>query len=582
MDSLPLKELSKRPRRFLPEEFDAGDWNAIEPMVDRLEEELKKCSVPQQLAGWLLEWGELCAALDEESARRYIAMTCRTDDPDAERAYLQFVEEIEPRFKPRQFRLESAYFNHPVRRELPKERYEMLDRHVEAAVELFREENVPLETEESRIGQQYQKLSGGLTVQFQGEERTLAQMAPFLEQPDRDTRKEAWEQTATRRLKEAEKFEAQFDKLVQLREKIAENAGYPNYRDYAFKARARFDYTPGDCQEFQQAVEGEVVPLLKKLQDKRRSQIGVDSLRPWDLAVDPLGRPPLKPFQNSEELLNKTQEIFNRMDPRLSAGFRELRQYKLLDLENRKGKAPGGYQCSLGESRMPFIFMNAVGVQRDVETLLHEAGHAFHTLATREEPLYAYRHAPTEFCEVASMTMELIGGEFLEAFFQSDEVKRARKSHLEGIVSVLPWIATIDAFQHWIYTHPGHTRAERLQAWVGLMKRFGGIVDWSGYETIRSYLWHRQLHLFLHPFYYIEYGIAQLGALQVWVNWRKDGSRALDPYWKALSMGGSQPLPTLFETAGAQFRFTGETIRPLMDTIRAELAHMETVAQGAA
>jgi oligoendopeptidase F len=273
-------------------------------------------------------------------------------------------------------------------------------------------------------------------------------------------------------------------------------------------------------------------------------------------------------------LVDKTQSIFDRLDPELASGFKKMDELRLLDLENRKGKAPGGYQSTLSESRLPFIFMNAVGVQRDVETILHEAGHAFHALATRPEELYAYRNAPIEFCEVASMSMELLGNEFIETFYSPDDAKRARRDHLEGIIEIFPWIATVDAFQHWIYAHPGHSRAERTEAWLRLMERFGGDTDWTGYEAARAHLWHRQLHIFLHPFYYVEYGIAQLGALQVWANSKRDKAGALRAYQGGLALGGSKTLPELFAAAGCRFDFTEQTVQPLVNLVRDELAKL--------
>ena len=287
--------------------------------------------------------------------------------------------------------------------------------------------------------------------------------------------------------------------------------------------------------------------------------------------MDPLNRPPLRPFEQVEQMVSRTQEIFEHLDGDLAAGFQRMQNLRLLDLANRKGKAPGGYQSTLAEARVPFIFMNAVGLQRDVETILHEAGHAFHALATRDEDLYGYRSAPIEFCEVASMSMELLGNEFLEKFYAVPEANRARRTHLEGILNILPWIATVDAFQHWIYTHPGHTRAERTAAWLALMDRFGGDVDWRGYEAARANLWHRQLHIFIHPFYYIEYGIAQLGALQVWANSKRDKAGALSDYKRSLALGGSRPLPELFAAAGCRFEFSQQTIAPLMKLVRDEL-----------
>jgi len=575
MSLLPFGELAAHtPRQLVPKEIDLGDWNQIAPLFDAVENRIKSASSVAELEAALLAWSELSAALDEEGSRRYIAMTCHTDDPEAEKAYLHFVENVEPQIKPRQFALEQAYLAQAARAQLPPHRYEVFDRDTKLRVELFRPENVPLETEEAKLGQQYQKLSGSLTVNFHGEEKTLVQMGKYLEEPDRALRQEAWELVANRRLQEKEKFEGLFDELVNLREQIAKNAGFGNYRDYAFKARGRFDYTPEDCFAFHDAIEKEIVPLHRELQALRREQMKLPALRPWDLSVDPLSRPPLKPFEKADEMVERTQRIFDRVGQPLNENFRLMQQLRLLDLANRKGKAPGGYQSTLAESRLPFIFMNAVGLQRDVETMLHEAGHAFHALATCDEPLYAYRGSPIEFCEVASMSMELLGNEFLEEFYSSAEANRARRTHLEGIVGIFPWIATVDAFQHWIYTHPNHTRAERRAAWLALMDRFGGDVDWSGYEEARANLWHRQLHIFLHPFYYVEYGIAQLGALQVWANSKRDKREALHSYLRALSLGNSRPLPELFAAAGCQFAFNRETVQPLVRLVKDELAKL--------
>ena len=575
MNLLPFDKLVPyRPREFVPEKIDLGDFAQIAALFDALEARAPRCKSADRLQRWLLDSGELSAALDEEGSIRNIAMTCHTESAEAEKAFLHFVEQIEPRVKPRQFKLAEIYLRHPARRKLPVQRWFVFDRNARLQVELFRQENVPLETEEARLGQQYQKLSGSLTVPFRGEERTLAQMGRYLEEPDRPLRQEAWELTANRRLREAERFEDNFEHLLELREQIAANAGFPNYLEYAFQMRGRFDYTPGDCRKFHDAVEKEIMPAVRQLQAERRKQLGLPALRPWDLGVDPLNRPSLRPFERVEEMVAGAQKIFDRIDSRLAADFQLMRQLRLLDLDNRKGKAPGGYQSTLSESRLPFIFMNAVGIHRDVETMLHEAGHAFHALAARWEELHAYRNAPIEFCEVASMGMELLGNEFMDAFYQEAEARRAQRDHLEGIVAIFPWIATVDAFQHWIYTHPRHSRAERRQAWLALMDRFGGEVDWSGYEEARANLWHRQLHIFLHPFYYVEYGIAQLGALQVWANSRKDKRRALRQYERALALGGSRPLPELFAAAGCRFDFTRKTIKPLVRLVRSQLREL--------
>ena len=449
-----------RARRFVPACVNLGDWGQLAPLFDLLEQRAAACSTVAAFEQWLLDWSELSAALDEEGSKRYIAMTCHTEDADAEKAYLHFVEHVEPDVKPRQFKLEELYLAHPIRPQLPQARYEVFERGVRAHVELFREENVPLETEEAKLGQQYQKLTGSLTVRFRGEEKTLVQMGRYLEEPDRALRQEAWELVANRRLREAERFEEIFEEMIRLREKIAANAGFSNYLEYAFRARSRFDYGPEDCLRFHEAIELEVMPALKELQAERRRQLGLPALRPWDLAVDPLGLPALRPFENVDRMVAVTQRIFNQLDSGLADGFKTMRDLGLLDLDNRKGKAPGGYQSTLAESRLPFIFMNAVGIQRDVETILHEAGHAFHALATRSEDLYAYRNPPIEFCEVASMSMELLGNEHAEEFYDAGDARRCAPFAPRGHFRDLPLdrhrgcLPALD-----LYPSPAHPRA---------------------------------------------------------------------------------------------------------------------------
>ncbi len=567
-----------KPRRFVPAHIDLGDWGQIAPLFDALTANGPAAKTTVELERWLLDWSELSAVLDEESSKRYIAMTCHTDDPEAEKAFLHFVEKIEPEAKPRQSQLEKIYVAHPVRDKLPRTRYEVFDRDTKVRVELFRPENVPLETEEAKLSQQYQKLSGSLTVQFRGEEKTLIQMGRYLEEPDRPLRHEAWELVANRRLQERDKFEGILDELIKLRQQIARNAGFENYLLFAFRKLGRLDYTPEDCRQFHDTIEAEFMPFVRELHAQRRQQMQLQALRPWDLAVDPLGRPPLRPFEQVEQMVSGSQKIWDQMDGELAGGFRQMGELKLLDLANRKGKAPGGYQSTLNEARLPFIFMNAVGQQRDLETIFHEGGHAFHALATQNEDLLAYRSAPIEFCEVASMSMELLCNEFLEEFYSPQEANRARRMHLENLILyIFPWVATVDAFQHWIYTHPGHARSERKAAWLALMARFGGDVDWSSYEEARGYLWHRQLHIFTHPLYYVEYAIAQLGALQVWANSRRDKTRALNDYKHSLKLGGSRPLPELFAAAGCKFDFTRQTVKPLVELIRSELEELNGV-----
>ena len=553
------------PRQWLPADLVLKTWERIEPWYRRLLD--RALGSPGELERWLSDVGELNAAVGQEGVKRYIAMTCQTDDPEREAAHLAFVREIEPKLKPLQNAIRAKYLDSPHRAGLPKDRYLVFDRAQENRRALYREANIPRETELAELEQQYQKTIGAMTVTFQGEERTPAQMAPFLEETDRELRRNAWELVAQRRLADKETLDDLFDRMVKLRVAVAHEAGFANFVEYAFKLRERFDYGIADTVEFQDAIARVVVPLAREIQEERREALGVETLRPWDLAVDPLGRSPLRPFSDVERLAEGAEAIFSGVDPELGAQFHYLRTHDLLDLANRKGKAPGGYQTTLEDDRLPFIFMNAVGLDGDVRTLLHEGGHAFHALASRDEPLAAYRESPIEFCEVASMAMELLGARNLERFYDDAGANRSYRQLLEGIVLILPWIATVDAFQHWFYTHPSHSRDDRRRAWTGLMDRFGGAVDWSGYDDARAYQWHRQLHIFLYPFYYIEYGIAQLGALQVWQRSLTDRAEAVAAYRRALGVGGARPLPDLFAAAGIRFEFRAETLQPLMDAI---------------
>ncbi|MBI3460274.1 M3 family oligoendopeptidase [Candidatus Acetothermia bacterium] len=557
------------PRAFVPAKIDLGDWTQIEPLFNELER--RPIDTREALERWLLDWSELSAAIRQEGSVRRILMTCQTDDPERERSYFHFVEHIVPRLAERQHRLNVRYVQSPARKLLPRERYTVLDRKIENATKIFREENIPLQTQETKTSQKYIKLMGAVTVQFDGREQTLQQMGAYQEDPNREKRQKAWELVAERRLRERDTLNKIYDELIELRQKIARNAGFANFRDYAFSERERFEYTPEDCFAYHEAVERWIVPLMRDLQEARRRRMGLGKLCPWDLSVDPEGHPPMRPFKTGAELSNGAAAIFDKLDPELASQFRNMIEFSLLDLENRKGKAPGGYQSFLNEHRLPFIFMNAVGLSNDVRTMLHEAGHAFHSLAARTDRLLAYRHAPLEFCEVASMSMELLSAPYWEVFYAKEEAKRARYEHLEGIVKLLPWIARIDAFQHWVYTHPGHAVAERENCWVELYRRFGGIESWDGYESALRNEWHRQLHLFTGPFYYIEYGIAQLGALGLWEQSRKDAKAALQAYRRALALGGSRPLSELFAAAELPFDFGEKTISRMAKTLRAEL-----------
>ncbi len=571
-------DFSKLPRyqerSFMPNDADMGNTEQVVVLFEKLE--AREIKSTEELEKWLLDHSELSAALSQENSRLSIRMTCQTDDEARAQDYKNFVQNVLPAVKPISHKINQKYLALCEKYPLDAGRYHVLDRAIKTDVELFREENVPLQTQESLLDQEYQTICGAMTVEFQGQQRTLQQMGVFLLEPDRPLREKAWKATSTRRLQDKDKLEEIFDKMLELRTQIAANAGCKDYREFMFRAYHRFDYTPDDCRRYHDTVERLVIPHWQKLVAQRKQSMALDPLRPWDTAVDPQGRPPLKPFTNVSELRAGARQIFKQVDPELGAQFAKMDDMDLLDLDSRIGKAPGGYQAVLEETRLPFIFMNAVGVDGDVRTLLHEGGHAFHTMAARSEPLTSYRQAPMEFCEVASMGMELLAGEHLGTFYKNEEdMKRSRREHLEGVISILPWVATIDAFQHWIYTHPGHDREARKKAWLETLDRFStGLVDYSGLEEEKAYAWHRQLHIFEVPFYYIEYGIAQLGALQLWARAKQDKQAALADYKQALALGGSKPLPELFEAAGLKFDFSEQTIAPVMDSLGEELAKL--------
>ncbi len=546
----------------------------MEPFFQELEK--REITSKAGLEKWLRDLGELENVLDEEGTLRYVRMTCETEDPEIEKRFLEFLEQVSEPSKSRFFALLKKYWNCPFRPEMPQDEFFLFNRSVENQLALYREENIPLETELEKLSQQYQKLSGSLMVSYEGKEQTLQQMGKYQESTDRNQREETWRLVAGRRLKEKDAFEALFDQMLGLRVKAAGNAGFENYRDYTFRRKERFDYGPKDCEAFHESAEKIVKPLVSKIQRKRAEKMGLASLRPWDLSVDPDGLAALRPFETPQKLADGCEKILGKVDQEFQKTFKAMRELGLLDLESRKGKAPGGYNTTLSETRLPFIFTNAVGLDQDVRTLLHESGHAMHGFASRTIPFSPYRSAPIEFCEVASMSMELLGDPFMREFYPDPrQAARSNLRHLESVVAIIPWIATVDAFQHWIYTHPGHSREDRTSAWTGLLDRFGGIEDWKGLEEIRAFTWHRQLHIFELPFYYIEYAIAQLGALQVWMNFRKDPKEAVRLYKRGLSVGGSQTLPEIFKSAGILFDFSPRMIEPLMAEVEKELGRLD-------
>ena len=561
----PFANLPAPPhRKYVPNFVDGAQWEQVELLFQELLE--RKLNDVEELECWLEDQFELKSVLKQAAAMAYISMTCDTNDPGAEASFLQITQKLEPASKPYWNQLDIKLLGHPLATQLPPH-YEMMLKNRRNAAELFREENVLLEAEEARLAQNHEKIKGAQTAVFEGKQQTLIQLTAYLERPDRTLRQQAFEAISARRLLDKAALNGLFDRMLELRHQQAQQAGKANFRDYQHQRLARFDYTPDDCTEFHAAVEKTVMPVIEKLATQRAQQMQLERLRPWDLDVDPLALPPLSPFQRGEDLAAGCAKIFQRLNPELGQQFQKLRDWGLLDLENRPGKAPGGYQEVLSEYRVPFIFMNAVGLDLDVRILLHEAGHAFHAFAVKNETVVDYRDPPIEFCEVASMSMELLGDDYLDEFYTAEESHRSRQVQLDHIVWRLAWIATIDAFQHWLYTHPGHTHAERTQAWRGVRARFRGPVDWTGYEEAEDMLWQKQGHLFSVPFYYIEYGIAQLGALGIWLNARRNPTQALNDYLFALSLGGSRGVRRLFEAADLKFEMNEQAMKPLMDEV---------------
>ena len=559
---------------YVPPNLDCSNWSQLEPLYSQLLE--RTINTQEDLNQWLWDFSDLDETVDEYGSWKYIDNTCHTDDPAIEKAFMQYVEEIEPKIKPIYVELQKKFLEAMKRTGLNDAPMPHLAKRWNAEVAIFREANIPLQTEETKLSTEYGKICGAMMVEFQGQQRTLQQMGRFFEENDRDVRQQAWEVVAKRRLQDREAVDGLLDKLVVLRDQMARNADHPDYRSYIWQVKKRFDYTPQMCLEFGDSVANLVVPLIEELDRQDAADMGLTKMRPWDTAVDPKARPPLRPFEQSDiaGFVEKTRRMFERLSPYLGQQFATMKLGETLDLDSRKGKRPGGYQCSLEKSKKPFIFMNAAGLQGDVETLLHEGGHAFHHLEACDNiDLTFVRHAPLEFCEVASMSMELLAGDMYDEFYSVDDAQRAKRKTIERAVRLLPWVAIIDGFQHWLYTHPKHTRAERTTAWLALLDRFASkVVDWSGLEEARAAMWQRQSHLYGAPFYYIEYGIAELGSLQMWLQYKKDPQRALANYRKGLGLGGTRPLPELFEAAGVKFDFSAVTIAPLVEAVREELA----------
>ncbi len=556
--------------RFVPAQLDAGSLADLEPLFDTLTS--RPLQTAPELERWLADESELLARIHAEVARRYVRMTRFTDDADAKRAYLHLEQEVLPRIKILADRLDRKFLESAALGALDPDRYEVLIRSRRTKVEIFRAENTELQRQEAELQTRHQAVMGAITVEFEGETRTLQQLGPFYESQDRALRERAFRASLEARRLRWPELEEIFGKLVALRTQIARNAGFTTYTPYRFRELGRYDYTESDCRLVHDAIAQCVVPAVRSLDRERAARLGVTRLRPWDLEVDPEGRPALRPFATQAELVAICRAVFAAVDPRFAAEFDVLSERDLLDLMSRPGKAPGGYQYQLEDERVPFVFANGVGLHHDVQTLLHEGGHAFHSLLCRHFDLLAYRDYPIEMAETASMSMELLGLEHLAAAYPQEDANRAYRKHLESVLRTLCWIASIDAIQLWVYGNPKHSTDERRTAWLDIRRRFGGDIDWSGFEDALAMQWINQGHLFGSPLYYIEYAIAQLAALQVWSNYRRDPAPAIEAYRRALSLGGSRRLPELFAAAGVEFDLSPKMVRRLVDDVVAQLA----------
>lgn len=558
-------------RNFVPNDLNPDDSRAVAALC----QSLLQRDIPvdsEKLHQWIMDWSELESVLGEVSCRRYVAMTCNTADEKAAKAYEDFVENIQPVMNEYDDKLNKKLVAHPSKDALKSEFGEWF-KGVQVSLDLFSPENIPLETEENKEIQAYQKITGGMSVEFEGETKTMQQMATYMERTDRELRERAWRTMWERRLQDKDALDKSFDNLFSLRKKIAKNAHCKDFIDYIFLAKHRFDYTPADCEAFHESIEKLVLPMQKEMYKRRAQKMGLERLRPWDLSVDPQNRAPLKPYTSGDELIEKVDQIFESIHPQAGKWAREMQAKKLIDPDSRLGKAPGGYQIGFDESRLPFIFMNSACTDRDIYTLLHESGHSFHQFALAGQPIFPYRDVPAEFAEVASMSMELIGMSNLKPFYGDDKeaIERSTLGELEDVIWLFPWVASVDSFQHRLYNYPTHTAEDRSDIWTEIMDRYDAGVDYSGLEAVRRNLWQKQLHIFECPFYYIEYGIAQIGALQVWANFKKDPKKAIDDLFKAESLGSSRPVKDLFAAANIKFDFSPKTLEPLMQVVWDEL-----------
>jgi len=566
-----------QPSNFIPKNTKINSWDDLKPHFDILINQ--DISTKNDLKSLIQQYSELISVFEEDFAWSYINMSCHTENNDYVKKYEKFTSIIEPEFNKMANVLTKKIATHPQFSKLDSHRFGQLSKLFKRELEMFRDVNVPLNAELSKLSSQYDQVSGGLTANIDGEDLPMPIAGTRLLSSDREVRKNAWLAMQESRYAKKDEFDTLYSDMVKLRHKVAVNAGYDNFRDYQHDNLQRFDYTPADTEAFHNAVETCVKPLALSIHKKHCEKLGLDlsDYRPWDGSGAPEGQTPLKPFEGGEELMEKAIDIFSILKPEFGENLKTMAKKKLFDLDSRKSKSPGGYNYPLEVTGMPFIFMNAAGTQRDVTTMMHEGGHAMHTFLCNEEPLVQYRETPSEMAETASMSMELMTSPYWDKFYNKEDHIRARREHLEGIITFFPWCATVDALQHWVYLNPEHTVEERDNHFVALTKRFGSCINWNGYEHYQRNGWQRQGHVFGVPFYYIEYGIAQLGALQMYRNFVKNNETGLDGYIKGLQMGNSKPIPEVWEKMGINFDFSADTIKELMDFVQEELDKLDVV-----
>ena len=562
-----MLELTPKKRRFISDELAMDDWNQIEPYYDELER--RALNSVDDLEQWLRDRSELESALAEELGWRYIHMSRDTASEEVSAAYKIMIAEVLPKVAPKEHALNVKAVESPFFQKLDHDTYRIYTRGIREQIELFREENIPLQTELAELAQKYGAITGAMEIEWHGESITLQQAGVLLRENDRSLREDVYRRVQQARLARKDELNELFDQLIAKRQQVARNADFENYRDFKFKELGRFDYSVDDCIDFHKSISEAIVPVVRSFDEGRKQRMGLDTLRPWDTHVDPEGRDPLQVFDGTEDdLLAKTLKVFMAVDPFFADCLVKMDEMGHLDLESRKGKAPGGYNYPLYETGVPFIFMNAAGVLRDFVTLAHEGGHAVHSFLTRDFEIKEFQRTPSEVAELASMSMELISMEHWHLLFDDEDLtRRAKKEHLEKVLEVLPWIATIDSFQHWLYTHD-HDASGREAAWLEIKKQqSAGVVDYSGLEDELRNQWQAQLHLFEVPFYYIEYGMAQLGAIAIWRWYKDDPVQALADYKAALQLGYTKGIGEIYQRAGVRFDFSLNYVQELADFV---------------